>query len=129
MKEVMMFKKSEKGQTALEFMVVAPLVFGAIFLILGAVLGWFTHAVGAALSLEGAALEAVEPGSGFALVENSMVPGDLQAGFGGTLEENGRTGKLFTVTGTYHIPLSPLGFDLDAEISSGAVAPVWEFVP
>ena len=124
-----MFKKSEKGETALEFMVVAPLVFGAIFLILGAALGWFTHAVGAALSLEGAALEAVEPGSGFALVENSMVPGDLQAGFGGTLEENGRTGKLFTVTGTYHIPLSPLGFDLDAEISSGAVAPVWEFVP
>lgn len=60
----MKHKRSEKGQTALEFMVVAMLVFGAIFLILGAALGWFTHAMGAALSLEGAALEAVEPGSG-----------------------------------------------------------------
>jgi hypothetical protein len=125
----MIHKRSEKGQTALEFMVVAPLVFGAIFLILGAALGWFTHAMGAALSLEGAALEAVEPGSGFTLVENSMVPGDLQAGFGGTIDENGRTGKLFTITGTYHLPISPLGFDMDAEISSGAIAPVWEFVP
>ena len=122
-------KRSEKGQTALEFMVVAPLVFGAIFLILGAALGWFTHAMGAALAIEGAALEAVEPGSGFSLVEDGMVPGDLQAGFGGTIEENRRTGKLFTVTGTYHLPLSPLGFDLDAEISSGAIAPVWEFIP
>ena len=125
----MKHKRSEKGQTALEFMVVAPLLFGAIFLILGAALGWFTHAYGAALAIEGSAREAVEPGAGFGLVENSMVPGDLQAGFGTSIEENGRTGKLFTVTGTYHIPLSPLGFDLDAEISSGAVAPVWEFVP
>lgn len=125
----MKHKRSEKGQTALEFMVVAPLVFGAIFLILGAALGWFTHAMGAALSLEGAALEAIEPGSGFALVENNMVPGDLQAGFGGSIEEKGQTGKLFTVTGTFHLPFSPLGFDMDAEISSGAIAPVWEFVP
>ena len=121
--------RSEKGQTALEFMVVAPLVFGAIFLILGAALGWFTHAFGAALAIEGAAREAVEPGAGFGLVENSMVPGDLQAGFSTSIEEDGRIGKLFTVTGTYHIPLSPLGFDLDAEISSGAIAPVWEFTP
>lgn len=125
----MKHRRSEKGQTALEFMVVAPLVFGAIFLILGAALGWFTHAMGAALSLEGAALEAVEPGSGFALVEDGMVPGDLQAGFSGTIEENGRTGKLFTVTGTFHLPISPLGFDMDAEISSGAVSPIWEFTP
>ena len=125
----MKHRKSEKGQTSMEFIVVAPLVFGAIFLILGSALGWFTHAMGAALSLEGAALEAVEPGSGFALVENSMVPGDLQASFGGSVEEKGRTGKLFTITGTYHLPISPLGFDMDAEISSGAIAPVWEFVP
>jgi len=125
----MKHKRSEKGQTALEFMVVAPLVFGAIFLILGTALGWFTHALGAALAIEGAALEAVEPGSGFGFVEDSMVPGDLQAGFGGTITENGRTGKLFTVIGTFHLPFSPLGFDMEAEISSGAVAPVWEFVP
>jgi len=125
----MKHRRSEKGQTSMEFIVVAPLVFGAIFLILGSALGWFTHAMGAALSLEGAALEAVEPGSGFALVENSMVPGDLQAGFGGSIEEKGRAGKLFTITGTYQLPISPLGFDMDAEISSGAIAPVWEFVP
>ena len=125
----MKHKQSEKGQTSMEFLVVAPLVFGAIFLILGAALGWFTHAMGAALAIEGSALEAVDPGSGFALVEEGMVPGDLQAGFGVTIEENGRTGKLFTVTGTYHLPLSPLGFDLDAEISSGAIAPIWEFTP
>jgi len=125
----MKHRKSEKGQTALEFMVVAPLVFGAIFLILGTALGWFTHALGAALAIEGAALEAVEPGSGFGLVEDSMVPGDLQAGFSGTITENGRTGKLFTVIGTYHLPLSPLGFDMEAETSSVVVAPVWEFVP
>jgi len=125
----MKHRKSEKGQTALEFMVVAPLVFGAIFLILGTALGWFTHALGAALAIEGAALEAVDPGSGFGLVEDSMVPGDLQAGFSGTITENGRTGKLFTVIGTYHLPLSPLGFDMEAETSSVVVAPVWEFVP
>ncbi len=122
-------KRSEKGQTALEFMVVAPLVFGAIFLILGSALGWFTHALGSALALEGAAREAISPGTGFALVHDIMVPGQLQPAFSGTLENEGRTGKVFTVTGTFHIPLSPLGFDLDADISSGAVAPVWEFVP
>jgi len=125
----MKHRKSEKGQTSMEFIVVAPLVFGAIFLILGSALGWFTHAFGAAMAIEGAALEAVEPGSGFGLLDNSMVPGDLQAGFGGSIEENGRTGKLFTVTGTYHLPISPLGFGMDAEISSGAIAPVWEFTP
>jgi len=122
-------KRSEKGQTALELMVVAPLVFGAIFLILGSALGWFTHALGSALALEGAAREAVSPGTGFALVEESMVPGQLQPTFSGTLENEGRTGKVFSVIGTFHIPLSPLGFNLDADISSGAVAPVWEFVP
>lgn len=126
----MKHKNSEKGQTALEFMLVAPLVFGAIFLILGSALGWFTHALGSALALEGAALEAVSPGTGFALVNDSMVPGQLQPSFYGTIENGeGHTGKIFNVTGTFHIPLNPLGFNLDAEISSGAVAPVWEFVP
>ena len=122
-------KRSEKGQTALEFMLVAPLVFGAIFLILGAALGWFTHALGSALALEGAAREAISPCSGFALVDESMVPGQLLPSFSGTIDNEGHTGKVFTVTGTFHIPLNPLGFNLDAEISSGAVAPVWEFVP
>ena len=123
-------RRSEKGQTALEFMLVAPLVFGAIFLILGSALGWFTHALGSALALEGAAREAVSPGTGFALVDDSMVPGQLQPSFSGTIENGeGHTGKVFNVIGTFHIPLSPLGFDLDAEISSAAVAPVWEFVP
>ena len=123
-------RRSEKGQTALEFMLVAPMVFGVIFLILGSALGWFTHAMGSALALEGAAREAVSPGMGFALVEESMVPGQLQAGFSGTIENGeGHTGKVFNVTGTFHIPLRPLGFSMDAEISSGAVAPVWEFVP
>ncbi len=123
-------KKSEKGQTALEFMLVAPLLFGAIFLILGSALGWFTHALGSALALEGAAREAVSPGSGFALVDDSMVPGQLQPSFSGSISnEEGHTGNVFTVTGTFHIPLNPLGFNLDAEISSGAVAPDWEFIP
>jgi hypothetical protein len=123
-------KRSENGQTALEFMLVAPLMFGAIFLILGSALGWFTHALGSALALEGAAREAVSPGSGFALVEDSMVPGQLQAGFSGSIENGeGHTGKVFQVSGNFHIPLRPLGFDLDAEISSGALAPAWEFVP
>lgn len=121
--------KNEKGQSALEFMVVAPLMFGAIFLILGVALGWFTHALGSALSLEGAAREAISDGTGFALVEDSMVPGQLQPSFAGIIEKEGRTGKVFSVTGTFHIPLSPLGFDLDAEISSGAVVPAWEFIP
>lgn len=123
-------KRSEKGQTALEFMVVAPLLFGAIFLILGSALGWFTHALGSALALEGAAREAVSPGTGFALVEDSMVPGQLQPSFSGSISNGeGHTGSMFTVTGTFHIPLQPLGFNLDAVLSSGAVAPDWEFVP
>ena len=41
----MKHKRSEKGQTALEFILIAPLLFGAIFLILGVSLGWFTHAM------------------------------------------------------------------------------------
>ena len=122
-------KRSEKGQTSMEFILVAPLVFGAIFLILGSALGWFTHALGSALALEGAAREAISPGTGFALVDDTVVPGQLSPAYAGTLESEGRTGKVFTVTGTFHIPLSPLGFNLDADISSAAVAPVWEFVP
>ena len=123
-------RRSEKGQTALEFMVVAPLLFGAIFLILGSALGWFTHALGSALALEGAAREAVSPGTGFALVDDNMVPGQLQPSFQGTIDNGeGHNGKVFVVTGAFHIPLSPLGFNLDAEIKSGAITPEWEFVP
>ncbi len=125
----MKHKKSEQGQTALEFILIAPLMFGAIFLILGVALGWFTHAMGSALSLEGAAREAISPGSGFALVEQSRVPGQLQAGYTGTIDQEGRTGKVFSVKGFFNIPLSPLGFDLDADISSGVLVPAWEFVP
>jgi len=125
----MIHKKSEKGQTSMEFIVVAPLVFGAIFLILGSALGWFTHALGSALALEGAAREAISPGSGFSLIDGSMVPGQLSPGYAGTIENEGKTGKVFTVTGTFHIPLSPLGFSLDADLTSAAVAPVWEFTP
>ncbi len=129
MGKFMKHKRSEKGQTSMEFIVVAPLVFGAIFLILGSALGWFTHALGSALALEGAAREAISPGTGFDLVNDSMVPGQLSPGFAGTIENEGKTGKVFTVTGTFHIPLSPLGFNLDADVSSAAVAPVWEFTP
>lgn len=125
----MKHRSSEKGQTALEFALIAPLMFGAIFLILGAALGWFTHAMGSALALEGAAREAVSAGSGFELVEQSRVPGELRAGYAGTIDQAGRTGKVFTVQGFFNIPLSPLGFDLDADISSGVLVPDWEFVP
>ncbi len=124
-------KRSEKGQTALEFMLIAPLLFGAIFLILGVSLGWFTHALGSALALEGAAREAIEPGSGFALVADSMVPGQIHAGYTSSISNDysGRTGRVFSVQGFFHLPLQPLGFSLDADISSGALVPLWEFVP
>jgi hypothetical protein len=124
-------KRSEKGQTALEFMIIAPMLFGTIFLILGVALGWFTHATGSALALEGAAREAVAPGTGFALVNEATIPGQLQAGFTNSITNsyNGRTGKIFSVQGSYHLPLSPLGFNMDSDISSGALVPQWEFMP
>ncbi len=127
----MRINNSEKGQTAMEFMLIAPLLFGAIFLILGVALGWFTHATGSALALEGAAREAIAPGTGFALVEESSVPGQLQAGYTDTITNSfsGRTGRVFTVQGFFHIPVSPLGFSLDADVSSGALVPQWEFIP
>ena len=125
----MNISRSEKGQTATEFMVIAGLLLGAIFLILGITLGWYTHAVGSALAVEGAAREGVEPGSGFALVDQSRVPGDLQAGYSGSLSIAGRTGKIFSITGQYVFPLEPLGFNLDTHLSSSVIVPVWEFIP
>jgi hypothetical protein len=125
----MNISRSEKGQTATEFMVIAGLLLGAIFLILGITLGWYTHAVGSALAVEGAAREGVDPGSGFALVDQSRVPGDLQAGYSGSLSIAGRTGKIFSVTGQYDFPLKPLGFNLDTHLSSSVIVPVWEFIP
>jgi hypothetical protein len=124
-------KRSEKGQTALEFMLIAPMLFGAIFLILGVALGWFTHATGSALALEGAAREAIAPGTGFALVEEVSVPGQTQAGYTNSITNpyNGRTGRVFSVQGYYSIPLSPLGFNMNSDISSGALVPLWEFMP
>lgn len=124
-------KRSEKGQTSLEFMLIAPMLFGAIFLILGVALGWFTHAMGSALALEGAAREAVAPGTGFALVEEAMIPGQLQAGYTNSITNSfsGRTGRVFSIQGSYHLPLSPLGFNMDSDISSGALVPQWEFMP
>ena len=122
-------RKSEAGQTALEFMLIAGMLFGAIFLILGITLGWHTHALASALALEGAAREGIDPGSGFALVDQNEMPGNIQGGFSGTINEGGRTGKLFTVTGSFDFPLDPLGFSLDTNISSGVIAPEWEFVP
>ena len=131
MGKTMKSKRSEKGQTSLEFMLIAPLLFGAIFLILGVSLGWFTHAMGSALALEGAAREAIAPGTGFALVEESSVPGQIQAGYTSSITNNysGRTGKVFSIQGFFHIPLSPLGFNLDSDVSSGALVPQWEFIP
>ena len=125
----MKHRRSEKGQTALEFTLIAPLLLGAVFLILGVALGWYTHALASTLALEGAAREAVSPGSGFALIEERDVPGELQGGFTNSISEEGRTGKIFSVRGHFHIPLNPLGFDLSADISSGAIAPEWEFAP
>ena len=125
----MNISRSEKGQTATEFMVIAGLLLGAIFLILGITLGWYTHAVGSALAVEGAAREGVEPGSGFALVDQSRVTGDLQAGYSGSLSIAGRTGKIFSITGQYDFPLEPLGFNLDTHLSSSVIVPVWEFIP
>jgi hypothetical protein len=122
-------RKTEAGQTALEFMIIAGMLFGAIFLILGIALGWHTHALASALALEGAAREGIDPGSGFSLVEQNDVPGNIQAGFSGTIQQEGRTGKLFTVSGSFDFPLAPLGFKLDTHISSGVIVPEWEFVP
>jgi len=122
-------RRSEAGQTALEFMLIAGMLFGAIFLILGITLGWHTHALASALALEGAAREGIEPGSGFSLVDQNKVPGNIRGGFSGTIFEEGRTGKLFTVIGSFDFPLEPLGFNLDTNISSGVIAPEWEFVP
>lgn len=125
----MKHKKTERGQTALEFTLIAPLLFGAIFLIVGIALGWHTHGLASALALEGAAREAVSPGAGFALLEENKVPGQLQMGFGHSVYKDGRTGKIITVKGAFHIPLQPLGFEMEADIASGALTPVWEFVP
>lgn len=125
----MLHRRSEKGQTALEFTLIAPLLLGAIFLILGVALGWHTHAVASALALEGAAREAVAPGSGFALIESIRVPGDLQGTYSGSISDGGRTGKVFSVKGFFHLPLNPLGLNLTSELSSGALAPQWDFVP
>ena len=90
----MIHRRSEKGQTALEFTLVAPLLLGAIFLILGVALGWHTHAVASALALEGAAREAVAPGSGFALVEGVRVPGELRGTYTSSISD-GRTVLFF----------------------------------
>ena len=125
----MKHKKTERGQTALEFTLIAPLLFGAIFLIVGIALCWHTHGLASALALEGAAREAVSPGAGFALLEENNVPGQLQMGFSQSVNKDGRTGKVYTVEGAFHIPLQPLGFDMEADIASGALSPVWEFVP
>jgi len=125
----MKHRRSERGQTALEFTLIAPLLLGAVFLILGVALGWYTHALASALALEGAAREAVSPGSGFALVEERDVPGELHGGFANSISDGSRSGKLFSIRGFFHIPLNPLGFDLSTDISSGAIAPEWEFAP
>jgi hypothetical protein len=125
----MEIRRSQTGQTATEFMVIAGLLFGAIFLILGITQGWYTHAVGSALAIEGAAREGVDPGSGFALVVQSRVPGDLKGEYSGSLSIAGRTGKIFSITGQYDFPLEPLGFNLDTPISSSVIVPVWEFIP
>jgi len=122
-------QKTERGQAALEFTLIAPLLLGALFLIVGTALGWHVHGLASALALEGAAREAVSSGAGFALLEQNSVPGNLQVGFGPSVNEDGRTGRVYTIGGAFHIPLNPLGVDLEADIASGALSPVWEFVP
>ena len=122
-------RSSEKGQTALEFTLIAPLLLGAIFLILGVALGWHSHAVASALALEGAAKEAISPGSGFALVEEHGAPGQIHGCYTNQIQSGEREGKVFSVIGVFRLPLHPMGFNLDAYISSSSLAPKWEFVP
>jgi hypothetical protein len=125
----MKHKHSEKGQTALEFTLVAPLLLGAIFLILLVALGWHTHAIASALALEGSVREAVSPGSGFAFVEEHSVPGQLHGYYTNQIQVGEHKGKVFSVRGLFHVPLKPLGLSLDTYISSSSLAPKWKFVP
>ncbi len=108
------------GQDGLEYVALAAIIL-VVLVIVGRLI---------AQQLQ-AAREAIAPGTGFALVADSRVPGQLQAGFADSITNNfsGRTGRVFSVQGYFHIPLNPLGFSLDADVSSGALVPEWEFIP
>ena len=126
---------SEKGQVTLEILIVLPLFIGLLFLAMAVAAVWHGHNLSSAISLEGAAREAAQPGAGVSFVSShgnsaskniswSVEIADYDPyGISGGLAR----GKRFTVRGNVSVPWAPLGLNWSIPVQGTTYFPVWEF--
>jgi hypothetical protein len=133
-------KKSEKGQSTIEFMFAFPMILVLFFLMLFAAYLWHSHHLTAFLALDGARAEGINRGSGASLVTskanrwmpifgmdagsyiaqtdaaNSNLKGDFVAVYSQS-----------SFSGIFTIPL--LGVDVAGNTRAEAISPIWRFDP
>lgn len=121
-------RKSEKGQTTLEFILVFPLILAFFLLILGLAAAWHGMAVDAHLALEAASRDdpAFASDKAQVLVPSFGLSASTSAFDGG--EEWGE-GRRYTMAGQISIDWLPFGLSLSSPALSSVTAPVWEFQP
>ena len=126
---------SEKGQATVEFVIVFPMLIGVFFLALALAAGWHIHHLSASLSLEGSALESLQPGLGVGFIlatgERTAPSSNLSTEIAifpyAWLSGSGVRGQRFTTRGNVYLPWAPFDIYTHALIQGTTYTPIWEF--
>lgn len=128
-------KRSQTGQAAIEFVIIAGIVIALYFLMIAIALIWHGHHLNNQLALEAASYEGTMPGAGAARVADisqSWMPGYqiTVSGIGNYTPESWFLGEGLIVN-TFGIEPEFIffGADNDGFMRSAISVPTWEFVP
>jgi uncharacterized protein (UPF0333 family) len=121
---------SEKGQVTLEILIVLPLFIGLLFLAMAVAAVWHGHNLSSAISLEGAAREAAQPGAGLSFVSSIGNNASNNVNWAVEIADYDYYyfhGKRFTVRGNVSIPWAPFGLNWSIPVQGSTYYPDWEF--
>lgn len=128
-------RKSERGQTTIEFILVFPLLVSIVLLILAIAVAWHGHHLSSTVSLEGASLESAQSGWGSSFVESTgnglsdVVDFNVSiTDFGGYPKQFfAGSSQRFTTNGIIDLSWAPFNLNWSIPIQGATIVPVWEF--
>ena len=121
---------SERGQVTLEILIVLPLFIGLLFLAMAVAAVWHGHNLSSAISLEGAAREAAQPGAGVSFVSSHGNSASKNVSWSVEIADYDYYdfhGKRFTVRGNVSVPWAPFGLNWSIPVQGSTYYPDWEF--
>lgn len=122
---VLTARKRQAGQATLEFLVIFPLLFSLFLLALAIASVWHRHQLSAALSIEAASRESVQPGWGISLLAEDAEHAwsmEIQPGF---LHLDHTPTQQLSVTGTASVPWAPFGLNWRVPVRATTITPRW----